>query len=81
MRYRSQRRERGIKHVVDGRLKSVVSLHGIYRLSQESAREIEALLMSKIGSPDGEQAAYELVSLEPAAARQARKDIPQLPLL
>jgi hypothetical protein len=66
---------------VDGRLKSVVSLHGIYRLSRESAREIEALLMSKIGSPDGEPAADDLVSVDPAAARQARKDITQLLLL
>ena len=81
LRYRSQRRERAIKHVVDGRLKSVISLHGIYRLSEESAREIEALLMSKIASSDGEESARRPVGVEPAAARQARKDIAQLPLL
>ncbi|MFJ3302488.1 hypothetical protein ACIPSA_05100 [Streptomyces sp. NPDC086549] len=42
--YRSRRGERQIKHVVDGELHSAVSLHGIYRLAPESARELEELV-------------------------------------
>ncbi|GGZ32112.1 hypothetical protein [Streptomyces poonensis] len=41
---RSRRGERQIKHVVDGELRSVVSLRGIYRLAPESAGELEALV-------------------------------------
>lgn len=42
--YRSRRGERQIKHVVDGELRSAVSVHGVYRLAPESARELEALV-------------------------------------
>ncbi len=45
LRFRSQKRERGLKHIQDGRLKSVVSLQGIYRLSEASAAEIAAQLV------------------------------------
>ncbi len=45
LRFRSQKRERGLRHIQDGRLKSAVSLQGIYRLSEGSAGEIAALLM------------------------------------
>jgi hypothetical protein len=44
LRFRSQRRERGIKHIVDGRIKNVISLQGIYRLSEKSAEEFDRLL-------------------------------------
>ncbi|MGE5222301.1 MAG: hypothetical protein ACM3PY_07685 [Omnitrophica WOR_2 bacterium] len=47
LRFRSQRRERGLKHIKDGRLKSVIGLQGIYRLSEQSADEIAMLLLSK----------------------------------
>ncbi|MEU1477010.1 hypothetical protein [Streptomyces sp. NPDC005760] len=42
--YRSRRGERQIKHVVDGELRSAVSLQGVYRLAPDSARELEGLL-------------------------------------
>ncbi|MFJ5559555.1 hypothetical protein ACIQCD_19630 [Streptomyces sp. NPDC093250] len=42
--YRSRRGERQIKHVVDGELRSTVSVHGIYRLAPESAAELNALV-------------------------------------
>ncbi len=45
LRFRSQKGERGLKHIQDGRLKSVISLQGIYRLSETSAGEIADLLM------------------------------------
>ncbi|CAL9559208.1 hypothetical protein [Streptomyces sp. Tu 3180] len=41
--YRSRRGERRIKHVVDGELRRAVSVHGIYRLAPESARELGEL--------------------------------------
>ena len=44
LRFRSQRRERGIKHIQDGRIKKVISLQGIYRLSDRSAGEFARLL-------------------------------------
>ncbi|MFE0642797.1 hypothetical protein ACFW2Y_14460 [Streptomyces sp. NPDC058877] len=47
--YRSRRSERQIKHVVDGELRSAVSVHGIYRLAPESAEALEALV---VGQPD-----------------------------
>jgi hypothetical protein len=48
LRFRSRKRERGIKHIENGRLKHVISLQGgIYRLSEQSAQEIETLLLSK----------------------------------
>ncbi len=45
--FRSQRGERGLKHIRDGRLKSIVSLQGIYRLSEGSAGELADLLMGR----------------------------------
>ncbi len=45
LRFRSQRGERGLKHIQDGRLKSAITLQGIYRLSEASAEEIAGLLM------------------------------------
>ena len=45
LRYRSQKGERTIKYIVDGFLKSVVSLQGgTYRLSDASAQKFEELL-------------------------------------
>ena len=45
LRFCSQRGERGVKHVIDGRLKSIVSIQGgTYRLSEASARQFEAVL-------------------------------------
>ncbi|GAP12721.1 hypothetical protein LARV_00457 [Longilinea arvoryzae] len=44
IRFRSQKRERGLRHIVDGRLKSVIGLHGIYRLSPPSAGRFAELL-------------------------------------
>lgn len=49
LRFRSRRAERGLKNIVDGRLKSAISLQGIYRLGEESAREIESLLIRAKG--------------------------------
>ncbi|MGW4566789.1 hypothetical protein ACWEN3_31785 [Streptomyces sp. NPDC004561] len=37
--YRSRRGERQIKHVVDGELRSPVSIQGVYRPAPDSARE------------------------------------------
>jgi hypothetical protein len=34
----SQRRERPIKHLDNGRITSAISLHGIYRLSEATAK-------------------------------------------
>lgn len=42
--YRSRRGERQIKHVVDGELRSAVSLQGVYRLAPDSARELAELV-------------------------------------
>ncbi|MGW4020896.1 hypothetical protein [Streptomyces sp. NPDC005009] len=42
--YRSRRGERQVKHVVDGELRSAVSVHGIYRLAPRSADELRALV-------------------------------------
>ena len=55
LRYCSAAGERGVKHVEGGRLKSSVSLQGgTYRLSEASAREIEAVLLS--ASPPSDNA-------------------------
>jgi hypothetical protein len=48
LRYRSQRRERAIKHIQDGKLKNTLSVHGIYRLSDESARAIEEVFLAGV---------------------------------
>ncbi|GGV11883.1 hypothetical protein GCM10010293_02410 [Streptomyces griseoflavus] len=42
--YRSRRGERQIRHVVDGELRSAVSVHGVYRLAPDSADELDALI-------------------------------------
>ena len=47
LRFRSQKRERALKHIQDGRLKSVIVLQGIYRLSEKSADIIANLLMDQ----------------------------------
>ena len=51
LRYRSQRRERPIKHQEQGRITSVISLQGIYRLSEASAVEFERLASSESIKP------------------------------
>ena len=49
LRFRSRKRERGIKHIENGRLKNVNSLQGgIYRLSEQSELEFETLLTNKL---------------------------------
>ncbi len=49
LRFRSQKKERGLKHIENGRLKSVVSLQGgYYRLAESSAQEIHELLKGKL---------------------------------
>jgi len=53
LRFRSQRGERGLKHIQDGRLKSVITLQGIYRLSQGSAGEIAGLVTGYRGLDAG----------------------------
>jgi hypothetical protein len=46
IRYRSQRGERPIKHIEDGKLKRAASIHGgVYRLSPNSAREFQDLIV------------------------------------
>jgi hypothetical protein len=45
IRFRSQRRERGIKYIENGKLKNVLSLQGIYRLAEQSAQDFERLLL------------------------------------
>lgn len=46
LRYRSQRRERDLsKYLRDGRLVSSIAIQGIYRLSEASASELEALVL------------------------------------
>ncbi len=42
--FRSQRGERPLKHVRDGELTRSVGLHGIYRLSRQSADDLESLV-------------------------------------
>jgi hypothetical protein len=45
IRYRSRRAERDLsKYIRDGRLTSILGVQGIYRLSEETAREFDALL-------------------------------------
>jgi hypothetical protein len=50
LRFRSRRGERPLKHVENGRLKSIVSLQGIYRLSEASAAEFETLVLGGTGA-------------------------------
>ncbi|HEU5381538.1 MAG TPA: hypothetical protein VFV38_39460 [Ktedonobacteraceae bacterium] len=46
LRYRSQRRERDLsQHLRDGRLIKSLAIQGIYRLSEASACELEALVL------------------------------------
>ena len=42
--YASQKRERGVRGIVDGLLTSPVSLHGIYRLAPSSAADFASLV-------------------------------------
>jgi hypothetical protein len=44
LRFRSQRRERSLKQIEDGRITSVIGLQGIYRLSKASADDFARLL-------------------------------------
>lgn len=47
LRYRSLRRERDLsKYIRDDRLTSILGVQGIYRLTEPSAREIDALLLA-----------------------------------
>jgi hypothetical protein len=57
LRFRSQKRERGLKHIRDGRLKSVIALQGIYRMNEQSAVEIDELLTAMISSRGGDNPA------------------------
>lgn len=43
LRYQSQRSERALKHIVDGKLTSITSIQGIYRLTEESGEMIQTL--------------------------------------
>lgn len=48
LRFRSKKKDRGLKHIEQGRLKSVTSLQGgIYRLAEASAAELALLLAGK----------------------------------
>ena len=52
LRFRSRKKERGLQQIVNGRLMSVMSLQGgIYRLTEQSAQEIQALLMQDQRGP------------------------------
>jgi len=46
LRFRSQRGERSLKHVRDGELVRSIGLQGIYRLAEESADDLSALVES-----------------------------------
>ncbi|HEU0028438.1 MAG TPA: hypothetical protein VFQ25_15095 [Ktedonobacterales bacterium] len=51
LRYRSRRAERDLsKYIRDGRLTSVLGVQGIYRLSEASQRELEALVASEMSA-------------------------------
>jgi hypothetical protein len=43
-RYESNRGERGLKGIKDGRLENSMSLHGIYRLTSSTAKQLMPLL-------------------------------------
>jgi hypothetical protein len=53
IRYRSQRRERDIKYIENGKLKNVLSLQGIYRLTEQSAQDFERLLIEHVAQAAG----------------------------
>jgi hypothetical protein len=44
LHFRSQSKERGLKYITDGKLKSHIGLDGIYRLSIQSAKDFDTLL-------------------------------------
>ena len=44
--FRSQRGERGLKHVRDGQLTSSIGLQGIYRLTEASAADLDSVVNS-----------------------------------
>jgi hypothetical protein len=48
--FRSQRGERGLKHLKDGELTSSIGLQGIYRLATASAEDLAALIESPVPS-------------------------------
>jgi len=48
LRFRSQRGERGLKHLKDGELASTSGLLGIYRLTPESAADFDELISSPV---------------------------------
>lgn len=43
-RSKSSRKERAVKHIEDGKLKHAISVHGIYRLTENSAEALLNLL-------------------------------------
>jgi hypothetical protein len=50
LRCRSKKRERGIKHIAEGKLRHSISIWGIYRLSEPSAQDLAGLwLTSQVG--------------------------------
>lgn len=52
LRYRSRRAERDLsRYIRDGRLTSILGVQGIYRLSEDSQRELETLVMSAANQP------------------------------
>jgi hypothetical protein len=67
LRFRSRRGERGLKHIENGKLTHTISLQGgVYRLHEESAREMERLVLAG-RAESGESEA------SPVIARQWRR--------
>jgi hypothetical protein len=49
LRFRSQKGERGLRHIENGRLRKVISLQGgVYRLAESSAQEVAAVLTNNL---------------------------------
>ena len=48
LQFRSQRGERGLKHLKDGELTSSIGLQGIYRLTEHSADDLNELIESPV---------------------------------
>lgn len=46
-RFQSQKQERGLKFIIDGKLTRTISLQGVYHLSAESAQDLAKLLNGK----------------------------------
>jgi hypothetical protein len=51
--FRSQRGERTLRHIRDGELTSSIGLQGIYRLAEESAKDLATLVESAAGGAPG----------------------------